>query len=222
MECNIYFDRTAELAPFVDIESNAPLLQLTSAGAITHVEHVPDAQWPISPSLGGVASPFSQTHRANSLPHRYSMTGKNTVPLGENHSYSLKDDVPPDQKCPPPQTDLPQPFSPPQNFLPPPEIIEHRRTRKPSQRVKDLIQGVGHTSARPSDPIVVRGVRFPNLPKIEEAPSLEATGTAEQMMLLIEEELLERDEELVGSRNGCSRGFGSPLAAGSQEEARLA
>jgi hypothetical protein len=32
---------------------------------------------------------------------------------------------------------------------------------------------------------------------MEEASSLEATGTAEQMMLLIEEELLEHDKELV-------------------------
>jgi hypothetical protein len=32
---------------------------------------------------------------------------------------------------------------------------------------------------------------------MEEAPSLKATGTAEQMMLLIKEELIDHDEELV-------------------------
>jgi Reverse transcriptase (RNA-dependent DNA polymerase) len=55
--------------------------------------------------------------------------------------------------------------------------------RKPSQRVRDILEGRGATSARPSDPIVAAGVQVP--PIAEEAPAqvLEGEGITDWMMV---------------------------------------
>src|SRR3984885_14947757 len=63
------------------------------------------------------------------------------------------------------------------------EPVPEKRVRKPSQCIRDLIEGRGTTSARPSDPTVSTGIQLP--PVIEEALNLvlEGEGLADWMML---------------------------------------
>ena len=66
-----------------------------------------------------------------------------------------------------------------------------KRTRKPSQRVLDILNGVGTSSHRSKDPVIPPGVQLPT--PIENV-ELEGEGVAEQMMLAMEEELDEAAE----------------------------
>lgn len=63
------------------------------------------------------------------------------------------------------------------------EPVPAKRVRKPSQRVRNILEGRGATSARPSDPVVAAGVQVP--PIAEEAPAqvLEGEGIADWMMV---------------------------------------
>jgi hypothetical protein len=57
--------------------------------------------------------------------------------------------------------------------------IPAKRVRKPSQRVRNILEGRGTTSACPSDPIIAAGVQIP--PTVKEAPRqvLEGEGLAD-------------------------------------------
>src|ERR1700733_13891340 len=59
-----------------------------------------------------------------------------------------------------------------------------KHVRQPSQRVCDILEGCGTTSARPSNPVIAAGVQVP--PTIEEAPGqvLEGEGLADWMMFV--------------------------------------
>lgn len=57
------------------------------------------------------------------------------------------------------------------------------RVRLPSRRVQELLAGVGTTSARPSDPVVARGVQPPSIPlELGQEENLEADGEGDWMM----------------------------------------
>ncbi|KIJ45343.1 hypothetical protein M422DRAFT_121161, partial [Sphaerobolus stellatus SS14] len=61
------------------------------------------------------------------------------------------------------------------------EVPRRRRTRIPSRRVRDLLEGQGRTSARPSDPRVPVGVP---LPQSNETDVFEGEGTSIEMMVV--------------------------------------
>lgn len=66
-----------------------------------------------------------------------------------------------------------------------------KRIRKPSQRILDIINGVGTGSHRPKDPAIPPGIQ---LPPLAENAEFEGEGAAEQMMLAMEEDLEEAAE----------------------------
>jgi hypothetical protein len=55
-----------------------------------------------------------------------------------------------------------------------------KRLRKPSQRVKDILEGHGTSSHRPSDPVIPTGVQMPST---AEKDILEGEGTADWMLI---------------------------------------
>jgi len=63
-----------------------------------------------------------------------------------------------------------------------------RRIRKPSQRVQDIISGRGVNSHRPRDPILAQGIQAPTVSVIAERTEFEGDGSAEQLMMVTEEE----------------------------------
>jgi Reverse transcriptase (RNA-dependent DNA polymerase)/gag-polypeptide of LTR copia-type/Integrase core domain/GAG-pre-integrase domain/Zinc knuckle len=78
---------------------------------------------------------------------------------------------------------IPTPETPDPNNIP-----HERRTRKPSQRVQDLIDGRAVHSNRRNDPVLARGIQAPTEP-IAERIEFEGEGSAEQIMALMDEEL---------------------------------
>lgn len=101
-----------------------------------------------------------------------------------------------------PAVDPPAPATPPHISAPPPtptpvpestkeESPATKCIRKPSQRVVNLIEGRGTTSAHPSDPVLSCGVQPPSTITKEPNPVLEGEGQAEWMMWMnFVEELL--------------------------------
>lgn len=97
--------------------------------------------------------------------------------LPDNPEHRIQGPVPPDDA----PEDVPRPS----------------RARKPSQRVQDLIRGIGVTSNRRSDPRLARGVQAPTMPPVAEPSEFEGEGVSEQMMAVLEDELMDLDEELA-------------------------
>ena len=85
-----------------------------------------------------------------------------------------------------------QTFEPPLN-----NVLHQTRIWKPSQRVQDLIQGVGVTSNCQMDPRFAQGTPAPTLPTMEETAELEGKGLSKQMMAIINDELMDLEEEIV-------------------------
>jgi len=69
---------------------------------------------------------------------------------------------PSNKSLPSPCTEMPAPStSPPASESALEELPAERRIRKPSQHVIDLLEGYGHTSNHPSDPVVTHGIQTP-------------------------------------------------------------
>ena len=81
----------------------------------------------------------------------------------------------------------------------PDNITRPTRIRKPSQRIQDLIQGIGVTSNRRQDPKLARGIQTPTIaaPIAEEHVVPEGEGISDQMMSALDDELMDLDEEMA-------------------------
>jgi hypothetical protein len=77
----------------------------------------------------------------------------------------------------------PSPTPSDHNNSPKEEFLPMKCIRTLSQRVHDILEGHGATSARPSDSVITTGVRVP--PIVEEVPTqvLEGEGSADWMMI---------------------------------------
>jgi len=86
-------------------------------------------------------------------------------------------------------TEPPAPATPSHVSSPPPaaepvpdEPSTEKCVRKPSQRIVDLLEGRGHTSNHPSDPVVTRGIQTPTVVTEEPNCVLEGEGQSDWMM----------------------------------------
>ncbi|KAJ3997076.1 hypothetical protein F5050DRAFT_1558500, partial [Lentinula boryana] len=102
-------------------------------------------------------------------------------------------DLPISEQTPPPvkpETPMADPFIPPQAPSPPVDPTPERshRERKPSQRVRDILEGRGRSSNRSHDPDIPKGVQLPTVPEAPVAPAEELEGEDEDWILLLEDE----------------------------------
>jgi len=96
------------------------------------------------------------------------------------NNLSKASDLPSNDSMSSPPPEMPAP-SPPSRVPSPPvdestenELSTTKRIRKPSQCIVDLIEGHGHTSNHPTDPIVTRGIQVPT--PITEEPKMYLRG----------------------------------------------
>ena len=120
----------------------------------------------------------------------------------EGEDYELVEapvsDLTPKSNSNPTSVNTPTPESAPtQDHTPEVNAPRELRVRKPSQRIQDLIDGVGVYSNGRNDPLLARGIQVPSAPPVVEHSEPEAEGTSEQLMLVTEEELALLTEELA-------------------------
>jgi len=97
-------------------------------------------------------------------------------------------DLPPNDSMSSLPPEMPAPSPPPRVPSPPvdesteDELPTIKRIRKLSQRIVDLMEGHGHTSNRPTDPIATHGIQVPSPIAEELRDVLEGEGQADWMM----------------------------------------
>jgi len=94
-------------------------------------------------------------------------------------------DLPPNDSMSSPPPEMPAPSPPPRVPSPPvdesteDELPTIKCIHKPSQHIVDLVEGHGHTSNCPTDPIVTRGIQVPTPITEEPRDVLEGEGQAD-------------------------------------------